>query len=353
MQEGLNTQYLHPYHILGQPSLLTAGGNFHDNQIEVGLNQTFERRVQAVDTSAHAHVTNLAGYVQQGMDLFHQQVHFDAGLRIDYFRFEVHDHIVPADSGVQGASRLQPKLNLSYAPTVRVPLTFYASYGRGISSQDARGVVQRPDAPKLATTDFYQIGAANNLRRFSLSTDVFLINRSNEQVYIPDDGSFEFKGPSRAYGWEAKTSVQFTRFLSLNSGFTQVSNAYFLGTSRVYVDSAPHSVANSGLTVTDWRGFNGSLRYRHVSSYILDGSDPTVPHATGLDVLDLSVAKRIRHGMDLNFGIDNVNNKRFYETQNYLESRVAPAAGAKFRVHGTPGYPIGFTVGLTFRLFEK
>ena len=69
--------------------------------------------------------------------------------------------------------------------------------------------------------------------------------------------------------------------------------------------------------------------------------------------MDLSVAKRIRHGMDFNFGIDNLNNKRFYETQNYLESRVTPSAGAKFRVHGTPGYPIGFTVGLTFRLFEK
>ena len=222
---------------------------------------------------------------------------------------------------------------------MRLPLTFHASYGRGISSQDARGVVQQPDAPKLSTTDFYQIGASNNFRRFSLSTDIFLINRSNQQVYIPDAGSFEFKGPSRAYGWEAKTSIQFTRYLSLNSGFTQVSNAYLLGTPRIYVDSAPHSVANSGLTVTDWHGRNGSLRYRHVSAYILDGSDPTVPHATGLDVLDLSVAKRIRHGLDFNFGIDNLNNKRFYETQNYLESRVSPTADAKFRVHGTRDIP--------------
>lgn len=97
----------------------------------------------------------------------------------------------------------------------------------------------------------------------------------------------------------------------------------------------------------------GPLRYRHVSGYILDGSDRTVPRASGLAVLDLSIAKRIRHGMDFNFGIDNLNNKRFYETQNYLESRVAPLADAKFRVHRTPGYPIGFTVGFTFRLFEK
>ena len=70
LQEGVNAQYLHPLHLFGQPSLLTVGGNFHDNQIEVGLNQTFERRVQVVDTSAHADVTNVAGYVQQGVVFF-------------------------------------------------------------------------------------------------------------------------------------------------------------------------------------------------------------------------------------------------------------------------------------------
>ena len=353
LQEGFNTQYLHPYRLFGQSALLTIGSNFHDNQINVGLNQTVARRIQEVHTSAHAHVTNAAGYAQQGIDFLHQRVHIDAGLRFDYFRFDVNDHLISSDSGVQGASRFQPKMNLSYTPSLRVPITLYASYGRGISSQDARGVVQRPDAPKVSTTDFYQLGTAHNLRRFSLSMDGFLINRSNEQVYIPDDGTFEFKGPSRAYGWEAKTSVQITRFLAFNGGLTQVINAFFLGTPRVYVDSAPHSVANSGLTVTEWHGFNGSLRYRHVSNYILDGSDPTVPKATGLDVIDLSTSKRIRHGLDFNFAIDNLSNKRYYETQNWLESRVTPTSDAKFRVHGTPGFPVGFTVGLTFRLFEK
>jgi hypothetical protein len=67
-------------------------------------------------------------------------------------------------------------------------------------SQDARGIVQKPDVPKVATTDFYQLGGSYHLKRVSLSTDTFLIDRSNEQVYIPDDGTFEFKGPSRSHG---------------------------------------------------------------------------------------------------------------------------------------------------------
>jgi outer membrane receptor protein involved in Fe transport len=353
LQEGVNAQYLHPYKFFGRNLLLTLGGNFHDNQISVGLLHTEQRQVVDVTSSAHAHVTNAAGYVQQGIDLLQGHLHFDAGLRYDYFRFQVDDLLLLSQGGTQGAAKLQPKANVSYTPSMRIPLTFYVSYGRGISSQDARGVVRRPKSPRLATTDFYEIGTSHKLRRFSLSADVFFIDRSNEQVYIPDDGSFEFKGRSRAYGWEAKTSAEITHHLSLNGGFTQVSNAFYRGTfPRVYVDSAPHSVANSGLTLAGWHGFNGSLRYRHISPYRLDGRDPNI-RATGLDVVDLSVSKQIRHGLGLNFAADNLNNKPYWETQNYFESRVTPTAPVLARVHGTPGYPIGFTVGLTVRLFEK
>ena len=353
-QQGVNAQYLHPYKLFGQSALLTAGSNFHDNQINVGLLHTEARHVLELTTSANTHVTNAAGYVQQGIDLMAGRLHLDAGLRFDYFRFDVDDRLTPAHSGVQGASRFQPKANLSYTPMSRLPLTLYASYGRGISSQDARGVVQRPEAPKLATTDFYQLGTSHHLRKLSLSTDVFLIDRSNEQVYIPDDGTFELKGPSRSYGWEAKTSAQVTRHLALNGGFTQVSNAFYRGTfPREYVDSAPHSVANSGITLAAWRGFNGSLRYRHISAYRLDGLDPTI-RASGLNVVDMSMSKRLHHGVDFNFAVDNLNDKRFYETQNNVTSRLPgePEQGVT-RIHGTPGAPVGFTVGLTYRWKEK
>jgi len=352
LQQGVNAQYLHPFKLLGRAALLTLGSNFHDNEINVGLLRTQDRVPLAMTTSARAHVTNTAGYVQQGVEFGH--LHFDAGLRFDYFRFDVQNQIDPAEGRLQGASRFQPKANLSYSPSSRVPLTLFASYGRGISSEDARGVVQRPGAPKVSTTDFYQLGTSNNLRKFSLSTDVFLIDRSNEQVYMPDDGSFELKGPSRSYGWEAKTSVQVTRQLSLNGGFTQVSNAFYRGTRpRVYVDSAPHSIAKAGLTVAEWKGFNSSLRYRHISAYRLDGLNPRIL-ASGFDVVDLSAAKRIRHGLEVNFAVDNLNDKRYWETQNYFESQpTSDPMSRAFRVHATPGYPIGFTTGLTFRLGEK
>ena len=381
LQQGVNTQYLQPYKLFGRQALLIVGGNFLANQINVGLSKTIERNPFEVVTQAHANVTNVAGYIQQSIDLFNGRVHLEGGLRYDYFRFSadginttrIAGGLNSAFAGTRGAGRLQSKANISYTPTDKLPLVFYFNYGRGISSQDARGVVGGflsestedneptpvPDAPgntpgpPVATTDFHQLGMSYNTRRFSLSTDLFLINQSNQQVYIPDDGSVEFAGPSRSYGYEAKTSIQLFRNLSFNAGLTQVSNAYFRNTNpRVYVDSAPHTVANGSLVLSDYRGFNGSLRYRHISSYRLDGEDASI-RAAGHDVLDFSMSRRIRSWLDFNLTVDNLTNKRYFETQNYFESRLRPGDPIISRVHATPGYPFGVTVGLTFRVKEK
>jgi hypothetical protein len=353
LQQGANAQYLRPLKLFGQRALLTAGANFHANQINVGLFRSIARNPFETATSAHADVTNAAGYAQQALDLMQGRLHLEGGLRYDYFRFAVDDRLVPLFSGTQGASRFQPKAAVAFTPSERLPATFYFNYGRGISSQDARGVVQQPAGPRLSTTDFYQIGSTHRLRRFSLTTDLFLIDRSNEQVYIPDDGSIEFAGPSRAYGFEVKNSIQLTRHLTFNGGLTRVTNAFFRATDpTVYVDSAPHTVANAALTLIDFRGFSGSLRYRHTSNYRLDGSDATI-RASGLDVVDLNMRKRLRPWMDLNLAVDNLTNKRYFETQNFFESRVRPGDAAISRIHGTPGYSTTLTIGLTFRFFGK
>lgn len=90
-------------------------------------------------------------------------------------------------------------------------------------------------------------------------------------------GRFHFKGPSRAYGY---ASVGLTRRLSLNGGLTKRANAFFKGGDhRVYVDSAPHFVANAALTLAAWHGWSGSLRMRAINHYRLDGDDPALSAA--------------------------------------------------------------------------
>jgi outer membrane receptor protein involved in Fe transport len=349
LQQGANAHYMRPQSLPGARGLLIVGANVHANQIHVGLFSTVARRPTAARTLAHANVNNAAGYVQQGVDLLGGRLHFDAGLRYDYFRFRVNDRLLPSASGSAGEGRFQPKLNLAVTPWQRMALTLHFNYGRGISSQDARGVVQQPGGPKLSTTDFYQTGIAGQWGRLALGGDFFLIDRSNEQVYVPDDGTIEFRGPSRAYGGELKFSAQITTRLAFHAGFTRVGNALFRGTApRVYVESAPHFVSNAALTLTEWRGWSGTLRYRHSSSYRLDGLLPTI-RAADFDVLDLSAAKRLRRGVEFHLAFDNLTNRNYFETQNFFLSRVRPGKPPAERIHATPGFPIQFTAGLTVR----
>jgi hypothetical protein len=353
LQQGTNAQYTRPHLFAGVQGLLTVGGNFHDNQINVGLYPRIGRDPIGVATRANAHVTNGAGYAQENISLLHDKLRIGAGIRFDEFRFHVADRVEPLLGGLETSGRWQPKFSLAYTPSHRVPVTLYANYGRGISTADARVIVQHPERVRVATTDFFQLGTSHKIGRLSLTNDVFLIDRSHEQVYIPDDGTFEFKGPSRAYGFESKASLQITRLLSLNGGMTKVANAFYRGTSpRIYVDSAPHFAADAGLTLSGWRGWSGSLRMRAINHYRLDGEDASIV-ASGHTVWDAGVARRIRRGIEVNFTLDNMLSRRYYETQNYFESRLRDEEQSHFRIHGTPGFPLTAMVGLTVHLFGK
>jgi len=377
LQEGASSQYVHAGKVRGLTALITAGANLGDNWINVALFHDKNRQIIAPVlpiagspfpgkpwTEANVHITNPAVYAQEGLDLKH--LYIDAGLRFDEFRFALTDRLAPANSGLSYAGEAEPKVNIVYTPSDRLPVALHFNFGRAVTSQDARGMALDPTAPKVAATNFYMIGTSHQMKHFSASTDMFLIGRQHEDVYDPDNGTMRYQGPSRSYGWEVKTSVLLMDHVSWNAGLTQVSNAFYLGTSpREYVDSAPHSVGNSGLTLNEWHGLYSSLRYRHISRYLVVNPDygpdtasiPPAPpytdayetHASGLDVVDFEATKKLFRGVEWNLAVDNLNNKRYYETQNYFYSRVTPTAPIEARVHGTPGYPIGFTTGLTWR----
>jgi outer membrane receptor protein involved in Fe transport len=228
----------------------------------------------------------------------------------------------------------------------------HANYGRGISSLDARGIVGLNNSNALSTTDFYQAGVSTTWQRLGAAVSMFRIHRSNELVYIPDDGSLEFRGPTRSYGFEVKTSFEITRHVSLNGGLTQVLDAFYEGTTpRIYVDSAPRFVANAGVIVSPWKQWSGSLRVRAIDSYRLDGEDATI-RAAGHTVWDIGLARRITRNLDFNFSVDNLFDRSYYEMQNYFESRLT-GQDPLFRIHGTPGYGRTVLAGVTLRFGGK
>lgn len=352
LSQGGSVQYLRPQAFGWGAGLLTAGGNLLASQNNIDLRSRVGRDPVELLTADHARIFNAGAYVQQTVELSGRRVQLGGGLRLDRFDYDVTDLLDRHPERRRGEARLQPKAHFSYTPSHRWPARLFFYYGRGIASIDARGAVRRPESPLVNTNDFFQFGAAHRAARWWVEESLFLIHNSHQLVYVPDDGTVEFTGPSRAYGFEVKTSVALTGVLALQGGVTKVLSAYYRDTEpRVYLDSAPHLVASAALTLARWKGWAGSLRMRAINHYRLDGLDASI-RASGHTIFDAAVSRRLHRDLDLNFAADNLFDRFYWETQNYFTSRLAGQEPAE-RIHATPGYGRTLVVGLTFRFGGK
>ena len=354
LTQGGDLQYQRPQSFSGGTAMLTVGGNLLASQNLVELRQAPDRNPIAMITSGNASVTNGAGYLEESVSLANGRLQLTGGLRLDVFRYALTDNLEAEFTGSEATAEWQPKGSVAFAPWVGKPLQAFFNYGRGISSLDARAVVRRPGGPLVAHTDFFQVGTQHNFsRRFSAMASLFLIRQSNQLVYIPDDGTIEFSDPSQSQGFEARINSRITSKLILNGSITKVTNAYFRSISpRVYLDSAPRFSANGGLTLSDWRGWSGSLRMRAINHYPLDGVDQTI-QAAGHTVFDSAFSREITHKVSLSLAVDNLFDRDFFETQNFFESRVTPNGPIMERIHATPGFGRTVMVGLTARFGGK
>lgn len=354
LQWAGNVQYAKPHTVGSGLGNFSAGFNQLENRINLTLNDRIGRVPTTLQTAANTTIINPGYYAQENLTLWQGKVQIGLGLRRDDFFYRMRDRLDPDRNDASAGGAWQPKASFSFTPSRRLPLTIHTNYGRAVTSTNARALLSDPESPRTASTDFFQFGTSHNKGRVSVATSFFWIDRSNELVYVADDGSNEFVGPSRNYGYELKSSFVLTKYLTLNGSITKVLNAFYRGTQpREYVDRAPHFVSYAALTLTNWKGWSGSVRQRAVSRYRLNGEDPEDwSQVPGHTVTDFSIAKAIVRGVELNFAVDNIFNRSYFETFEKYTSRLRGQSPLE-RVHGTPGYPRTIVAGVTFRLFPK
>lgn len=353
LQQALNASYNKPHQILGGLGNFTGGFNYLGNQLNLGLFNRIGRVPTDQVTSADVKIDNPGYFIQENLTLAKGKIQLGGGLRYDDYSFRATSRLDITDKVNARGGLWQPKASFAFTPWLNKPLTFHANYGRAVTSTGARAFLVDRNSPIVASTDFYSVGTSHNKGRFSVATNLFLIKRSNEMVYVADDGSNELVGPSRGYGFEVKTSTQITRFLSINASITKVGNSYYVGTQpRVYVDRAPRFVGYTGITLSEWHGWSGSIRFRAINRFYVNGEGEFPQRAPGYSVTDFSMSRRLAKNIDFNFSIDNVFDRTYYETVDSYTSALKGQEPME-RFHVTPGYPITFVGGLSLRLFNK
>ena len=336
----------------GSTGIFKAGFEHMDNQIFIWRATRIKRTPVSLRQQDNVRQALTAGFVQENLNFFAGRLQLGGGVRFENVYFNLRDRLEPDPVTSGSVVVWQPKFNFAFTPWKQAPLTLHFNYGRGMSTNNAIAVIKNPGQPRISKSDFFQFGTSHRKGRFSLANSLFLIDRSNESVYVADEGITELLGPTRSWGFESKTSFQLTRWLTGNGGITKVLNVFYRGTNpREYVTRAPRFAGWAGLTASGYRGWSGSLRMRAINHFILDPLD-TSNRASGHTVWDFSVAKRIFRGVELNFAVDNIFNKKFFETVDLYESRLRGQDPVE-RQHGTPGYGTTVIGGLTFRLWGK
>jgi outer membrane receptor protein involved in Fe transport len=211
------------------------------------------------------------------------------GVRGEAYGYDVSSTLA-ANSGRGGDSILLPKASLAWRAGRHAE--FYASYGEGFHSNDARGAAIAVDpasgdpadpVPPLVRGRGAEWGARIEYPRFIASLALFRLTIGSELVFVGDAGGTEPSPPSRRQGAEATLFWQPADGLTLD-GSASFTRARFrgLGAGADRIPEAVGEVLAGGATVDLGRGISGTVRLRHFGPAPLAEDDSVRSDATTL-----------------------------------------------------------------------
>lgn len=124
-----------------------------------------------------------------------------AGLRADYYDFDVTARTVDSAGGDKSDHRISPKLGIAYSLNRNVEL--YGNWGQGFHSNDGRGVVnQNTPVPGLVKGTGYEAGTRFEVGTFKITAAYWWMDLSSELIFVGDSNAVEPRGGSKRHGYE-------------------------------------------------------------------------------------------------------------------------------------------------------
>jgi outer membrane receptor protein involved in Fe transport len=324
----------------------TAGLRLRNDDIgQVGLFNTVAR--QQIGTVRNDSVLQTsAGLYYSASIPWTSWLRANLGLRGDFYRFQVNSDN-PANSGKAGDSLLSPKLGLVFGPWSNVE--YYANYGHGFHSNDARGATITVDpvtgAPAERVTPLARaIGSELGLRAapfkgFQTSLALWRLDLASELVFAGDAGTTEASRPSRRQGIE--WANYYKPFGSVTFDFDlTLSKARFRDVDPAgnFIPGSTDRTLSGGVTFGEKEGWSGGLRLRYFGprALIEDNSQKSGSSTLVNAQLGYAVSKQAK----IKFEVLNLFNRKVDDITYFYTSRLQgePAAGVDDK-HFHPAEP--------------
>jgi len=246
---------------------LTAGVETRYDDIgNVGLQHTDAGRVLEDISRVAVNESSVGAYSEAQWEPL-ERLRVTAGLRADYFDFDVQARMPGLDQGSANDSAVSPKLVAAYRITPNIEL--YANWGRGFHSNDARGVVNTVTPVQgLSKGQGEEVGARFELGAFNITTTYWWLSLDSELKFVGDSNSVEPGPATDRRGYEVVAFWRPLSWVAIDAVWTGSRARYVNSPDGAYVAGAVENAGEFGVSLVQ-NVWEASLRVRYLGKYPL------------------------------------------------------------------------------------
>ena len=347
---GGDIGYTQRAEVLGVPSVGTIGVQTRLDDIHARLGTQVRRNPLGTTMDSDILEASYAPYIKAEVQPL-SWMRVTGGFRAETFTFDVRNRCpdcAEQPAGRRTSSIVLPKANLILGPWLRSE--FFANYGEGYHSNDARSVVASGSSP-FARARTYEVGVRSKPwgpDGIEFVTTLWGIDLKSELVFVGDEGTTESRGASRRRGVEVAARGQLWGPIYLNGSLTW-SKAEFNNSEAIPL--APELTAYGAILVQWPEGLRSQIQatYLGVRPLIEDRS-AKAPSWIDIDLSERYILPiKLSHGrLEAFLFIQNLLNAKWEQATFYFESRLRNEAAGVNDIHFVPGNPRFFMGGLAW-----
>ena len=322
----------------------------HDQIADVSLSATTKRETQEVLIRHKVEETGLGLFLQNNhrwTDNFRTQI----GARFDYLQADVENRLTGEKNGASD-TMVSPKINAIYSTSDTTH--WFANYGQGYHSNDARGFSEGSRATKekadvFARSEGADIGVQTQLTdTLQLAASLWWLTLESELIFVGDNGETEASDKSERKGVEGSIFWQPQSWLIIDSdvAFSQ-ARLKPKGKGEQYIPGAIERVFSLGITVHDFGQWDAGLRLRHFGDFALN--EDNSQRADAVTMLNVQLEYNFSQRLSASFDVINLTNEEGNDITYLYESRLPGETADVEDVHLHPTEPRMVRGSLAYR----
>lgn len=336
--------------VWGMPSIGTIGFQTRADDIHARLGTQRMRTPTGLTTDSDIFEASYAPFVKAEVQPA-SWLRLAGGLRAETFTFDVRNRCgtcAEQPGGRTNSGMVLPKMSLILGPWANTE--FFASYGEGYHSNDARSAVLPGSAP-LARAKSYEVGLRSKPwgpDGLEVIATLWRLDLKSELVFVGDEGTTEIRGASRREGVEVAARGQVWGPLYVNGSVTWTKAEFRNGDA---IPLAPELTAYGAVLVRWPEGLTSQLQATYLGVRPLT-EDRTLKAPSWID-FDLTeryqLPVKLPYGrMEAFFFIQNLLNTKWEQATFAFASRLRNEPAPVTDIHFVPGSPRTFLMGLAW-----